>query len=897
MRSSSFEAPAVENKLIGVVSANKSNDGTMRDITMQETQPELEWSSSSIQRKDPTHQTASLVEGKYTATGSTFLPSGVNEVIGRVTWTSRTSENINHYVDPFELESTPLEELRRGVDVKYSAGSPTLPSPEKENASQATELTSSFTLELSGLKGTGIFEDSEENFRWSKNDGDILVGTKSDNSGAAFGVARAVPGSNRAPVEGVSSVTFGFDEGIPHPLTKPPGYRRRMEVSGAGSAPHSIANAAGNPEGSLVPNRVRETVSDGSIPAGDGVYPIKADSPSPRSNTEHLLTNGSVNHLYLSNMTESDKSTSSLDSEARFPGTLRVARTTSKANLTADAWFAKPLDLNNSQQTEGWGSAGESQTRPSIAEDHAYDRAFLRRQSPRGSESSAEVERRLSERPLLNAKTSTSASPSSWRPVEETGKFRQLRVGDNGGRNTEPFQEDIPPQEEARPATEKKATSADPAPPSLEGHPMDYRPMARGSSSTTTADSFNLLRELDRIADEFTEFLERKERRERDEDHIHTTVDPEEELLDADAAITTVVDGDHSLAASTEVDDLGVEWGAMDIGGPTIPGGVGPTVFPTRDEEEFSEHPAEERKNRIASEKTGSWSELADSVDRFRLGPRVLLALDANQLRAVLTDFPVSAVFAAKARSLILEGSLSGLAFDLSLATDYDASSHATLLQGTRDYMPGYHFVGLIDFIAATGLLRTNLAELAGSVHKLFLRNDPRHVHTLGTSVPNPFASPNRKSYSVENAMRLAESLRLVSPDRDHVCLSVSLAVYKFNVLDQDVDPSTNPGVGSLASYVNTAFSYSELCEEYRDPHRHFDDATLSTYVHVGEAWLGFDDDMSMEIKIDKLSRGHRVGCLLADNIDLDDFRNVCKKGDFPRLRLLKRSVLSRERR
>ncbi|XP_037512073.1 oviduct-specific glycoprotein [Rhipicephalus sanguineus] len=211
--------------------------------------------------------------------------------------------------------------------------------------------------------------------------------------------------------------------------------------------------------------------------------------------------------------------------------------------------------------------------------------------------------------------------------------------------------------------------------------------------------------------------------------------------------------------------------------------------------------------------------------------------------------------------------------------------------------MPGYRFVGLIDFIAATGLLRANLAELAGSVHKVFLRNDPRHVHTIGTSVPNPFASANRKSYSMENAMRLADSLRLVYPDRDHVCLSVSLAVYKFNVFNlDDTNSSTSPGVGSLASYVNTEFSYSELCEEYRDPHRHFDDATLSTYVHVGKAWLGFDDDTSMEIKIDKLSRKHHVGCLLADNIDLDDFRNVCKKGDFPRLRFLKRAVLSTER-
>ncbi|XP_070390432.1 uncharacterized protein [Dermacentor albipictus] len=938
---SSLEAPRSEIEPIGALSANESNDGTMGGARMQEAQPELEWDSPSIQRKDSAPQKAPTVEGMYTETGSTFLGSGVSEVVGRVTWTSRTSGN-NDSVDPAELEGWTLEEPRRGVDAESPAVSPNLRLRGSENAAYATTPTSNVTLNLPGLKATGILEDSEENFRWSKNDGDVLVAPKSDVSGATFGVARAVPESNRAAFEGLSSVTLGYDEGMLYPLTKPSGYGRRMKVSGAGSAPHSFANETGNPAVSLVPpNSVRGTV--GSILAGDSVYPIKTDSPPPRSKTEHLLTNGSVTRVYLPNLTVSDESISSSSPEALFPETYRIARTKGKAEHTADAWSAKPLDLNNPKRTEGWVSAGEQRTRPNIADDLAYDRTLLRRQTARGGKSSAEGGRGLSERPLLNVEASTSASSAGWGRAEGTGKFRQLRVAENGDLNTEPFQEDTAPEEEV--TAGNKATRADPAFPSLEGHPRDFTPTLRRSSSTTTTttttDSFNLLRELDRIADEFTEFLDRKERRERGEDRVHTTVDPEEELLDADEAITTIADGDHSSAASAEVDDLGVEWDARHIGGPTIPEEAGPTVFPTGDEEQFSEHPAEEKRNRIARAKTesplycsvgstysgpfppalcsyfvvydsvhydssknilravfrGSWSEVADSDDRFRLGPRVLLALDANQLRSVVADFPVFAFFAAKARSLIQGASLTGLAFDLSLATDYDFRSHATLLQGTRDYMPGYHFIGLIDFVAATGLLRANLAELAGSVHKVFLRHDPRNVRSIGTSVPNPFASPNRKSYSVENAMRLAESLRLLSPDRDHVCLSVSLAVYKFNVSDQDADAPSNPGVGSLSSNVNTGFSYSELCEEYRDPHRHFDDATLSTYVHVGGAWLGFDDDMSMEIKIDKLSRGHHVGCLLADNIDLDDFKNACKKGEFPRLRLLQRSVLSRERR
>ncbi|KAL1428634.1 hypothetical protein MTO96_002987 [Rhipicephalus appendiculatus] len=487
-------------------------------------------------------------------------------------------------------------------------------------------------------------------------------------------------------------------------------------------------------------------------------------------------------------------------------------------------------------------------------------------------------------------------------PVEGTGSFRQLRKAATGDRNAEPFQEGTPPKEVSGPDTGKKATWEVPEGLSLKGHPGEtshHLPEEVGRRRRLV--SFDLLRELDRIADEFTEFLSRRERR-SDKDRIYTTIGSEDELIDEDKAITGIIDSQGYSATATEAVDLGVERDAKNVGGPMSPGdagsplycSVGPTYsgplpralcsyFIVYDSVYYDSN---KKFFQVASR--GSWSELPDSDERFRFGPRVLLVLDADQTRVLVSDFPVAAVFAAKARALIQEGSLSGLAFDLSLATDYDARSRATLLQATRDYMPGYHFVGLIDFIAATGLLRANLAELAGSVHKVFpaQRPTPRaHHRNLGS-----------ESIYVGQPQVLFHGWCI--PDRDHVCLSVSLAVYKFNVFNlDDANSSGTPGVGSLASYVNTEFSYSQLCEELRDPHRYFDEPTQSTYVHVGKAWLGFDDDTSIEIKIDKLSRKHRVGCLLADNIDLDDFRNVCKKGDFPRLRLLKRAVLSRERR
>ncbi|KAH8039063.1 hypothetical protein HPB51_004988 [Rhipicephalus microplus] len=568
------------------------------------------------------------------------------------------------------------------------------------------------------------------------------------------------------------------------------------------------------------------------------MYHTEAKKPSPGSNQEHLVTIDSAGHLRMPTATESDGRNSSFHLEARVLDTLPVGYAKSEANISANALSAMPEESGSRGWTEGRRSAGDLRTRQSVSKDRAYQARQWHQEFT----------------------------------VEGRGNFEQLRKVAKDDGNTKPSQQGTLPQGMYRPDTKKKAIWEVPEGPSMKAHPTDVTPFAKKLREIPSFGWFDLLRVLNHIADEFAKFLDRREQR-GDQDRIYTIIGSEDELIDADKAITGIIDSQGSSATATEADGIRVERDVKNISGSTDSGDKGATVLATRDEADTSKRPAEEGRPRISSAKAGSplycsfgpmylgplpralcsYFIVYDSVyydsnrKLFRVAFRGVGAVPSrsrrscaltsrsprtylSQTRVLVSEFPVAMVFASKARALIQEGSLSGLAFDLSLATDYDARSRATLPQG--------------------------------------------------------------------NAMWLADSLRLVYPDCHHVCLSVSLAVHKFNVSNlDDANCSLTPGVGSLATHVNTEVSYSELCEELGDPHRHFDEATLSTYVHIGKAWLGFDDDTSIEIKIDKLSRKHRLGCLLADSVDLDDFRNVCQKGDFPRLRLLKRAVFSGEHR
>ncbi|XP_077541094.1 uncharacterized protein LOC144153318 [Haemaphysalis longicornis] len=292
---------------------------------------------------------------------------------------------------------------------------------------------------------------------------------------------------------------------------------------------------------------------------------------------------------------------------------------------------------------------------------------------------------------------------------------------------------------------------------------------------------------------------------------------------------------------------------------------------------------------------SGSWHTLAkggsgaEGATPVPGPPRVLLTMAAPEVKSVVGDFPLPVQFVTRVRSLLEEGNLAGLAFDLSLAAD-DFSSYSMLLKVTREYLSKYHFVGIIDFAAASKLGQRNLAELVRSADKVFLHNDPRHVHISATSVPNPFTSPDEHVYSVENAVKLAGSLRLASPAANNVCPTLSLAVFKFETSDRGVDKSP-PALGTLATEVDVTYPYSKLCKVYRGHHTHYDEETLSTYAHSRNSWVGFDDDASMEKKMEKLTRHHHVGCFLVENVDLDDPTNDCKTGDFRRLRLIKRAL------
>ncbi|XP_077510191.1 uncharacterized protein LOC144121113 [Amblyomma americanum] len=906
---------------------NSSSGVTVGGSGVQGRKQVLVAAGTSYGRDDLNPREALDLVKAHVETGSAIFRDGVDWIEERIPAPSasevvRESSNLSAAETGFPVElprkgiaSKGQRLFASGAGFSFSDGKERSPDIGPDSSAEVVQSNRNSTVQVLDIKA-----NTRRSERLRGIDSFLFPGKKSGKAVSRTGI------SDRQALESFPTTTTE-DEDEMTPRTKTADYEGNTKnVNG------SLADArrSGYSETGSLPNIVHTNASDASVGS------LSAESSSPVSNDElRSLARDSVSHPFLSTAGE-------MDTDAQPPHSQTYAPEVTADDVTGEAVDVSPGKIFVSEILARTKAASTDQA-TELGSSVASDSKGIRSES---GGNSAKIATELNEGPLLELSATNSEPPVAWSPAVRTKGVRRYRMTDTADAGTEPFQEVAQTEDVTTLAANKEFSTAVPTPHSQRDNLDSSTTAATGFRE---AELFDLSRELDRIAHEFVDFLESKEKSYQGSSNggqASTSAGPGKPLH-ADKDVETVSDSDGVPATSTAVvvKDLAVATTVQEYGGDSTSGDAG------REEEESSKDLDEE--TRPNAEQTtsglvtdvrtrseggqiycsvgsaytgplppalcsyflvysaveynsnrksfqvapkGSWRALVSKASRTRMGPRVLLVLSAGQVQNLVADFPVPAVFATKAKFFLEARGLWGLAFDLSLATDYDARSHAMLFRETKGSLPGYHFVGLMDFFAASGLLRANLAELVGSVHKVFLRHDPQRVYTIGTSVPNPFASPNRRSYSVENAMRLAESLRLVSPDHNQVCLSVSLAVYKFNIYTLDANYSS-PGVGSLAFSVDTGFSYSELCKNYKGLHTHFDEASLSTYVHKGNAWLGFDDDTSMEIKIDKLSRGHRVGCLLADHIDLDDFKNVCKKGDFPRLRLLKRTFLSRERR
>ncbi|CAN7986238.1 unnamed protein product [Ixodes hexagonus] len=294
------------------------------------------------------------------------------------------------------------------------------------------------------------------------------------------------------------------------------------------------------------------------------------------------------------------------------------------------------------------------------------------------------------------------------------------------------------------------------------------------------------------------------------------------------------------------------------------------------------------------------WQTLA-KIPLVESRARVLPVIDAISLHDVMQDNPLAKGFATVVARLVDSHSLTGLVFDMSMVTDVNADSHCFILQAgwhsvnfqeAQKYLSKRHFVGLINYCAAEGLFRSNLAKLARAVKNLILRNDPKRVTGIATSVPNPFAASSTRAYSLKKAMQLVETVPSHAWDQRHACLSLSLRVFQYEVVSLGLEPRESIGTGVLASVVDKAVPYSKVCRDYAMTHRTFDEKSISTCISHKELWLGFDDPTTIQMKIERMAQEHDPCCFLIEDIDLDDPVNACKDGAFPRLRAAKAALL-----
>ncbi|CAN7987680.1 unnamed protein product [Ixodes pacificus] len=240
------------------------------------------------------------------------------------------------------------------------------------------------------------------------------------------------------------------------------------------------------------------------------------------------------------------------------------------------------------------------------------------------------------------------------------------------------------------------------------------------------------------------------------------------------------------------------------------------------------------------------WRTVAESLP-METGARVLPVVDTAALNEVMQDYPLAKRFATAVSRLFTRHGITGLAVDLSTAMDVNVDSYCSEVQ---KYVYKRHFVGLINYDAAERLFRSTLSKLASAMKSLLLRNNPARGMGIATSVPNPFSAASVRAYTLENAMRLVEGMKLPAESHSQVCLSLSLRVLKYEVVNLGLEPQGSIGIGSLASDVDKFVPYSKVCQDYVMTPRTFDEKSLSTYMSHKKEWLGFDDPITVKMKV-----------------------------------------------
>ncbi len=109
---------------------------------------------------------------------------------------------------------------------------------------------------------------------------------------------------------------------------------------------------------------------------------------------------------------------------------------------------------------------------------------------------------------------------------------------------------------------------------------------------------------------------------------------------------------------------------------------------------------------------------------------------------------------------------------------------------------------------------------------------------------------------------------------------------FKLNSPTEFLPGSGSKGPGEKGTYSREAgfLTYYEICEKIETEgwEVKWDKEAMAPYAHKGSDWVGFDNEKSLEIKVNYAKR-MGLGGIMFWALDLDDFTgNFCNKGKYP---------------
>ncbi|XP_072419785.1 chitinase-3-like protein 1 isoform X2 [Chiloscyllium punctatum] len=98
--------------------------------------------------------------------------------------------------------------------------------------------------------------------------------------------------------------------------------------------------------------------------------------------------------------------------------------------------------------------------------------------------------------------------------------------------------------------------------------------------------------------------------------------------------------------------------------------------------------------------------------------------------------------------------------------------------------------------------------------------------------------------------------------------------------------PANGPGPKGKYTKEDGFLANYEICDFLKGAEKHWIDEQKVPYAVKDGVWLGYDNEQSINIKVDWIKK-NKFGGALVWTLDFDDFSNHCKQGAYPTLNIL----------